>query len=47
MISELHINSAIKRKLNTELMKLYSYKATNSSNEQKVCRRRNYFNFFL
>jgi len=33
MISELHKNSVIKLKLNTELMKLHSYKATNSSTE--------------
>jgi len=31
MISELHIYSVIKLKLNTELMKLHRYKATNSS----------------
>ena len=33
MISELHINSVIKLKSNPELMKLHSYKATDSSTE--------------
>ena len=33
MISELHINSVIKLQLNAKLMKLQSYKATNSSTE--------------
>ena len=46
MISEPLTYSVTKFKLDTELLKLHSYKATNSSTEIKECRRSD-FNSFL